>query len=252
MPPSFVWKYFTKTSSSAARCNETGCGKTLACNNGTKGMISHLKTFHNIVDPSREKLPAVPTADSAASAPSTAGGNETEAPPKSKRQKLMFDYLDKGKPTLEKEIAKMAAGPGTLSFNTIAKVPFIRESLANKYPGEIIPKGHSDVALKMMNFYEYAVADVKNKIRKLKEGGTKFSATLDEWTSIANRKFLNVNVHYKSKTDDNVYFINLGLLKLSGHFPSEKLVILVRLLNAQDIFGSFIYVFFLDYSSRII
>ncbi len=46
--------------------------------------------------------------------------------------------------------------------------------------------------------------------------GQRFSITLDEYTSLKNRRFLNINIHQKNK------HWNLGLKRVSGSFPAEK------------------------------
>ena len=46
--------------------------------------------------------------------------------------------------------------------------------------------------------------------------GERFSITLDEYRSLKNRRFLNINIHQKNK------HWNLGLTRVSGSFPAEK------------------------------
>ena len=49
--------------------------------------------------------------------------------------------------------------------------------------------------------------------------GELFSLTFDEWTSLKNRRFMNVNVH----SYDNVFW-NLGLVRIKGSIPAEKCI----------------------------
>ena len=49
--------------------------------------------------------------------------------------------------------------------------------------------------------------------------GELFSLTFDEWTSLKNRRFMNVNVH----SYDNVFW-NLGLVRIKGSMPAEKCI----------------------------
>lgn len=48
--PSFVWEYFEKLNYEQAQCSQKDCGKIILYRNGTKGMIGHLKSIHNIID----------------------------------------------------------------------------------------------------------------------------------------------------------------------------------------------------------
>ena len=59
----------------------------------------------------------------------------------------------------------------------------------------------------MYAHYERMVENMKFELGEVAASGMKFSVTLDEYSSIANRRFLNVNVHSHKK------FWNLGMLK---------------------------------------
>lgn len=65
----------------------------------------------------------------------------------------------------------------------------------------------------MMKFHEFAEDETKMQIKEMKENSEKFSATLDDWTSAANCRFLSINLHFIDLEDD-LSFINLGLLKI--------------------------------------
>ena len=57
-----------------------------------------------------------------------------------------------------------------------------------------------------------------NKLRKLKEERVKLSLTLDEWTSLGNHCFMNVNIHSPMLTNE---FVNLGLVRGIGSMPAR-------------------------------
>ena len=63
---------------------------------------------------------------------------------------------------------------------------------------------------------------VISKFTRLRSQGMRFSLTIDEWTSIKNRRYLNVNVHIKDK------FWGLGLAKIVGSLPAKKCIELVQ------------------------
>ena len=50
-----------------------------------------------------------------------------------------------------------------------------------------------------------------------KSNGSKFHLTLCEWTSLQNRRYLNINIHGKE------YFWNLGLIRIRGSFFSRNM-----------------------------
>lgn len=68
----------------------------------------------------------------------------------------------------------------------------------------------------MHKYFEEVRQTTIGKIELLKD--RKFSATLDEWTSMKNRWFLNVNLHTADKEDG---FFNLGLIRITGSCPAE-------------------------------
>lgn len=184
-------------------------------------MIYHLKSAHGIVE---SAAPSATT--SSGPAPSTSQAqNAVVNVPAVIRQKTLADYFQKS--TLEEEIARMVA-MSNISFNQIAKTQFIRQSLAIKYSGRVIPAHHQGIANLMMKFFAFAEDRVKEQIKKLKAGGKKFSATLDEWTSCANYRYLNINLHYTTSADGKTAFVNLGLIKILDRFSADKLLLVVR------------------------
>ena len=62
---------------------------------------------------------------------------------------------------------------------------------------------------------------VIKEISEYKLNGKVFSITFDEWTSLRNRRYINVNLHSESK------FWNLELLRINVGLPAEKCVLLL-------------------------
>ena len=60
------------------------------------------------------------------------------------------------------------------------------------------------------------------KFTRLRSQGMRFGLKFDEWTSIKNRRYLNVNVHI----EDN--FWSLELARVVGLLPAEKCIELVQ------------------------
>jgi len=61
------------------------------------------------------------------------------------------------------------------------------------------------------------------EISRLKSEGKRFSITFDEWTSIRNRRYININVHSVGGT-----MWNIGLVRAYGSVPAEKCLSLVQ------------------------
>jgi len=58
-----------------------------------------------------------------------------------------------------------------------------------------VPKSLSTVSAIVMKFGNNARIEVKSKITSLIRAGARFSLTFDEWASIRNHKFMNINLH---------------------------------------------------------
>lgn len=83
--------------------------------------------------------------------------------------------------TLEETVARLVAESG-LTLRQITRTLYIRKSLLKDFPTRTIPKNQSGMMNLIMNYYHQAEDEKKEKLKKLKLGEKKFSATLDEWT----------------------------------------------------------------------
>lgn len=57
----------------------------------------------------------------------------------------------------------------------------------------------------------------------MKQNGKRFSLTFDEWTSVRNRRYLNINIHAEKK------IWNIGVTQVSGSMPAEKCIEVIDL-----------------------
>jgi flagellar hook-associated protein FlgK len=187
-----------------AKCNK--CNKAIVYMTGTNGMIGHLRLIHNI----NEKTP-------------NNNKDSSQAEPCAKKQKLITAYSTKT--SLEEEVSRLAC-VGNLTFNQIASTPFIRRNLILEFPDRKVPKYADGISDLIVNFADDIKNTIRNKIDEMKKNGTKFSASLDEWTSRSNRRFLNINLHFAATTTSTDH-INLGMIEMDGKCPAEKLVIMV-------------------------
>ena len=69
-----------------------------------------------------------------------------------------------------------------------------------------------------MDYGEKLRHEVRREIAYHNKNGKRFSLTFDEWTSIKNRRYMNINVHVQQQ------FWNLGITRLEGSMPAVKCV----------------------------
>ena len=86
-----------------------------------------------------------------------------------------------------------------------------------------MPKSRNTVRTLVMQYGKKVRQVVVNEMLRAKSNGKKFSLTFDEWSSIANRRYMNVNVHGVVGT-----VWSLGLVCVSGSMPSAKCIQLVE------------------------
>ncbi|GFX71065.1 BED-type domain-containing protein [Trichonephila clavipes] len=125
-------------------------------------------------------------------------------------------YKRKKKETLEDIVCKLVCVDG-FTVNAITKSSFIRKSLHDK--GYSFPPNPSDVMKLVYEQYNVIKARVTNEISSKLNAGLRCSLTLDEFTSLKNRRYLNINVHFNEGE-----IFNLGMLRISGSFSAENCV----------------------------
>lgn len=175
---------------SKAQCQE--CRAVLAAPKGTTStLMCHLKTKHGIVP---ERTPVIPT------------------PRK--------NYFLAKEETLERVISRMCSLSG-YAFLTFTKCDDTRAGL--------IARGYQNIPRSPTTIKDMVVRYSKNitalLTEQLKEIRTRMmlSLTLDEWTSVANRRYANVNVHF-----ENGGCINLGLIRIKCSATAEYCAKLVH------------------------
>ncbi|UYV80790.1 hypothetical protein LAZ67_19001745 [Cordylochernes scorpioides] len=93
--------------------------------------------------------------------------------------------------------------------------------------GHEIPLSAETINIKVCRYADTFREKVVRELQMEKEKGQLFSLTLDDWTSIRSKRYLNINIHSRTKV------CNLGLTRISGVFSSEqcKYVIGAKLLE---------------------
>ena len=84
--------------------------------------------------------------------------------------------------------------------------------------GLTLPKLVTSIREQVMKYGLHLTEMNKQELFLKKSKGDKFSLTLDEWTSVRNRRYLNLNIHGVG------YFWNLGLVRIQGSFSAEKCI----------------------------
>ncbi|KAG5670303.1 hypothetical protein PVAND_000579 [Polypedilum vanderplanki] len=195
---SFAWKYFKKIDDKYAECQVQNCTKKRIAITGsnTKGMIGHLKNIHNIL---KDEL------------------NNSDAQPPQKKQKTIMDFVKFS--SLKETIARLVC-EDNMNFKQIVKSEYMRKSLQRDF-SENVPKNSSTIMKLFLEFYEDIRQQTIILINDLRGRGLRFSVTLDEWTSGANKRYLNINLHYFER--ENAHHINLGMIRMDGSWTANRL-----------------------------
>lgn len=197
-----IWEFFTAlpSSSKSKSCKQVKCNKCLTILSNidgcTSAMSKHLKTKHDIdiKNDAQEQI------------------NE----PQPKKNKSMFDYCERQ--TMEEIVTELAVVDG-LSIHAITNSKFIRSSIADRC-GKSLPKCESDVMAMIHKNYETKKSELIKKFKNKLANNKRFSITLDEWTSLRMRRYVNINLH----NDEEQSAFNLGLVRILGSCNAIQLV----------------------------
>lgn len=197
-----VWQYFTKLSTNGEKAQCSKCPQQLSCKgSSTSGLLRHLQGKHNITIKR-------PTAED--QQPSSAPTPCKVAKPEGSS---MIQFIKRQ--SLEEIVARLAALDG-FSIHAITNSEFIRQSISAR--GLQLPKSNTAVMKLVHDFYNKAKDLTKKEIEKRVAMGEGMSLTLDEWTSVNNKRYININVHCYDGT-----MFNLGLIRARGSLPAEKI-----------------------------
>ena len=167
----FVWKYFAKNKTKESANCKLCSNVSLKCKgSSTSGLLRHLRSKHNITISIKRPFNNIPVHEA-------------------KKQTTISDY--KKSPPLQELVAKMAAIDG-IPFHVIENSDFIRKSLAAQ--GYKLSQRHGSAQEQTSLFFMEAKSTMKAELAARKEIEEKFCLSLDEYTSIANKRYLNVNI----------------------------------------------------------
>lgn len=196
-----VWKYLKKIQNKeSVQC--LICPKILSYKgSSTSVLLKHLDKVHKIKI-GKHNL----TCEN--EVPSSSSQSEAEQSsslvPKRPRITNFFQPCTK----ISEIIARLVAQDG-ISIRAITRSKFIREAFHNKQL--TLPKSEGKTMELVLEYYEQQESSMVSKLQTIISSDGKFSLTLDEWTSLKNRRYLNINLH----SDDGTVF-NLGLVFIPG------------------------------------
>jgi|GWRWMinimDraft_12_1066020.scaffolds.fasta_scaffold02566_2 HSP20 family molecular chaperone IbpA len=203
-----VWfHYMRDATGNLAQCKK--CNKEIKTVGGsTKGLHTHLQTIHKI------DLLKRPTGDGESS-------NEPVKPSKKSRVTISSFFVPKNDKSLAATVARLVAVDG-LSFNVICTSVDIRAGLL-AMGHQSIPTSPNTIKTFVVDYAKKLRFSVKNEIEAARDAGKRFSLTFDEWSSLRNRRYMNINVH-----SNNGKFWSLGLTRVEGSMPATKCIELVQ------------------------
>ena len=88
----------------------------------------------------------------------------------------------------------------------------------NKCQGFRLPFAETSI-MNLIHFVHKTIEEeIEGKIETKLQSNTRFSITLDEYSSIRSRKYMNVNIHYENE------IISLGLIRMFGSSNAAKML----------------------------
>ena len=183
-----VWNHLIRNLENA-KCQI--CQRTLSCKGGsTTDLRNHLMV--NDIQPCKIQ-------------------NEDPIPKRHAAQNSII--LFPKKETLDEVIAKLEA-EDAFSYSKKCQSKFIRSALRDKVFTPI--RDHKTVSQIVIRYAKIAKEKMTSQLQSLLLNDERLSVTLDEYTSIQNKRHMNINVHSASK------FWNLGMMRIYGRLPAEK------------------------------
>ncbi|UYV66012.1 hypothetical protein LAZ67_3006184 [Cordylochernes scorpioides] len=201
-----IWCYYLRDGS-GQNAQRIARKRILKCVGGsTKGLHVHQKAVHGIKTSKRNVKDEV----------------DTQTPAKKTPKISILDHfssvsIDR---STDAVLARMIALDG-LPFSVFVTSKDLRKCL--NALGHEIPLSAETINIKVCRYADTFREKVVRELQMEKEKGL----TLDEWTSIRSKRYLNINIHSRTKV------WNLGLTQISGVFSSEqcKYVIGAKLLE---------------------
>lgn len=124
-----------------------------------------------------------------------------------------------------------------LPFRVFETSTDLRSCLKAKGCSEELPTSQMTIKKLVVDYASVTRKAHIEEIKEVKKSGGKFSLTVDEWTSVSNKRYLNINIHASDKK-----FWNMGLTQIQGSLTSvvclqliSKKLVEYDLTMAQDV-----------------
>lgn len=183
-----VWDFYTRKGKDLAKCNI--CQKVLkAAGGSTSGLHSHIKSQHqvNLLKRADRLEP-----DASSTLISSAHQGEKSSGTGSSRNTLAYYFKRTVDDSLSAVISRMVARDG-LPFQKFCRSFDLRRLLTAK--GYTVPKSANSIKNLVMEYGVKIRREIRATILEQLKEGTRFSLTFDEWTSLKNQRYININVH---------------------------------------------------------
>ena len=141
--------------------------------------------------------------------------SDSKAKNKSSSQPLISTMMFKSKEDLGLVLSRLTA-LDRLSFNCIANSKDILKGL--KAQGFSPPETANGIKKAVFKFADAVREKVKAEIQTNIQSGGCYSASLDEYTSLKNQRYMTINLHNGTTS------ISLGMVRVRGSLPAEKAV----------------------------
>ena len=190
-----IWQHFFKLKSSTeqlAKCKT--CNKILKTSGGcTKGLHNHRKQHSHSGSTTSINV------DLDAEQKSTTCNSE----PPCKKVKQITSFFTQNQSARDYKITHLVAIDG-LPMRVLTSSFDLRQMIAH------MPSSPNSISSIIKSVADDVRKLITTDLNRLKLNGERFSLTVDEWTSIGTRRYLNINIH----TCEEVF--NTGLVRIFG------------------------------------
>lgn len=229
--PNSIWRHFyIAKDKQSAKCKICPNKIIMTRGGSTKGLHNHYAVHKKPESRGQQQRtvaePQTDSEDSEVIVIDEPGPSSSLSAPK--KRKISDYYImdgDHEDNSLEAVIARMTSLDG-LPFRVFIVSKDLRKGLEAR--GFVnLPTSSTTIKDKVVMYCEKVFNSFSGEMKSLRQKGRCFSVTFDEWTSTANKRYININVHGCSE-QQRIKIWNIGLIRAKGSIPAETCVILVK------------------------
>lgn len=221
---SAVWNYFKRSEKNkyVAFCNL--CSKQIGCKgSSTTPLLNHLK-IHEINLKSPLPTPPINIATTTSEQNKETDEGSTSKKFKNSNQPSIRQFIKTE--SLDEILSRCVAEDG-YSMSSLLKSRAIKGYIQSK--GLIMPQSKSTITSSILKFYNIKKEETIKVLYDLKKRNIKFGITVDEWTDLCMKRYINVSLH--ACTNDHLkkfeVFV-LGLVYIRSTCNAEQTKIYVE------------------------